>query len=88
MNTIIQLTPERALQQALVYADIQNDEPRCLYSRYADGLYHFVVSTFSLKYEFYVDAETGEVPGISMEPLAYPEILLPGDGSGALSSVA
>jgi len=86
MNAIINLMPEQALQRALIYADIKNDEPFCLSRTYADELYHFVVRTFYMRYEFYVDAVSGEVLGISTEPLSYAaaldvrmggEILLP-----------
>ena len=45
------------------YADIKNDEPFCLSRTYADELYHFVVWTLYLRYEFYVDAVSGEVLG-------------------------
>lgn len=76
MNKIKMLTAEQALNHALIYARIENEEPRCLFSRRRDGLYQFIVRTVCLKYEFYVDAEDGTVLGIDTEPLQYPEALL------------
>lgn len=76
MNTRKNLTTEQAMGRALVYAGIENEDPRYLFSNCKDGLYHFVVTTAYLKYEFYVDAEDGTVLGIDTEPLLYPEALL------------
>lgn len=76
MNTRKNLTTDQALRRALVYARIENEDPRCLFSSGRDGLYHFVVTTVCLKYEFYVDAGDGTVLGIDTEPLLYPEALL------------
>ncbi len=75
MNNKIQLTPAQALQCAIAYAEIKNDEPVCTSGTYADGLYHFIVTTLYLRYEFYIDAVKGEVLGISTEPLSYLETL-------------
>ncbi len=61
-------TAAEALQSALEYAGIAADENRCLLARYDGGLYHILVRTLYQKYEFYVDAESGEVLGISAEP--------------------
>ncbi len=71
------LTREQALCAALEYARIANDETRCLLGLYADGLYRFVVRTPYQRYEFYVDAESGEVLGIDAQPLPYRETLIP-----------
>ena len=75
MNNTIKLTQDQALQCAIIYANIRNDEPVCISGNLADGLFHFIVTTLYLRYEFYVDAGNGEVLGISTEPLAYPEAL-------------
>ncbi len=75
MNTRKNLTTEQALGRALVYARIENEDPRCLFSNYKDGLCHFVVTTAYLKYEFYVNTEDGTVLGIDTQPLLYPEAL-------------
>ncbi len=76
MNTKKNLTTEQAMGRALIYTRIENDDPCCLFSSCRDGLYHFVVATAYLKYEFYVDAEDGTVLGIDTEPLLYPEAML------------
>ena len=88
MNTNVVFTREQALQSAFAFASIQNDEPCCLSSRYTDGLFHFIVSTLYLRYEFYVDAESGEVLGIDTEPLPYEEEHALLHGGEMLSSVA
>ena len=75
MNNTLKLTTDQALQSAIAYAEIENDEPRCASGSFAGGLYHFIVTTLYLRYEFYVDAVSGEVLGISTEPLSYPEAL-------------
>ncbi len=82
------LTPEQAMQFALTSANIENDEPVCQTSRYDEGLYHFVLQTLCLRYEFYVDAANGEVLGISTEPLPYTESLNLCSGKETLPSVA
>ncbi len=75
MNNTMKLTTDQALQSAIAYAEIKNDEPRCTSGSFADGIYHFIVTTLYLRYEFYVDAVSGEVLGISTEPLSYLEML-------------
>ena len=75
MNDKIQLTTDQALQRAIAYAEIKNDDPVCTFSGFANGLHHFIVATVSLRYEFYVDAVEDEVLGISTEPLSYSEAL-------------
>ena len=71
MNTKNDLTQEQAMRHALIFADIEDDEPACMSSRYEEGLYHFVLNTPYMKYEFYVDAADGEVMGIGTEPVPY-----------------
>ncbi len=75
MNNRKHLTREQALGKVLNAADIANVENRCLLVRYLNGLYEIVVRTSYLKYEAYVDGETGEVLGLITEPLPYPEML-------------
>ena len=75
MNNTIKLTPDQALRCAIAYAELKNDEPVCTSCGFADGLFRFIVTTLYLRYEFYVDAVSGEVLGISTEPLSYPEAL-------------
>ena len=70
-----QLTQEQALRAALEYADLSSTDSKCLLSFCSDGLYQLVVYTPYLKYEFYVDALSGEVLGIDMMPLPYPKML-------------
>ncbi len=88
MNTNEHLTRKQALRAAYLSAGIENDGPVCLAGRYDGGFYHFVVRTLFLRYEFYVDAANGEVPGISTEPLPYEEELHACSGEKTLPSVA
>ena len=88
MKTNNHLTPEQAMQLALNYANIRNDEPLCLSMRYAEGLYSFVFYTLHMRYEFYVDAANGEVLGIDTEPLLYAEALDLCSGKEARSPAA
>ena len=73
MNKIIGTSREQALQLAISYANIAGDEPRCLSAEYDSGLHHFLVTTLFMRYEFYVDALSGEVLGIDTQPLPYRE---------------
>lgn len=75
MNSFGNLTSKQALYNALAYAGIENGEYSCRSALLEDGLYHFVVRTNFMNYEFYVDAVNGEVLGISTEPLIYREAL-------------
>ena len=75
MNKTIKLTQDEALRCAIIYTNIGNDEPVCISGNLADGLFHFIVTTLYLRYEFYVDAVSGEILGISTEPLSYLETL-------------
>ncbi len=80
------LTKEQALKLAVDYARIANDNPRCLSVRFAQGLYAFLVETDYMRYEFYVDAAEGDIPGFSAEPLMIPgtdEILRAGRAPSA-----
>ncbi len=69
------ITDSQALSIAIRYAGMENDEYRCLSSRYDRGFFHLVVRTPYLRYEFYVDALDGDVVGISTEPVPYEEAL-------------
>ena len=75
MNNTIKLTPDQALRCAIAYAELKNNEPVCTSCSFTDGLFRFSVTTLYLRYEFYVDAVSGEILGISTEPLSYPETL-------------
>ena len=75
MNTKKCLTREQALQSAIAYAGIDARDAYCLSSSCQEGLYHLKLWTPYLRYEFYVNALTGEVPGIDMEPVPCSEAL-------------
>ncbi len=75
MNAMHDMTKEQALRIALTYAGIENNDFRCLGNSYCGGFYQIAVRTPYLKYEFFVDAASGEVAGIDMEPVPYPEAL-------------
>ena len=75
MTTTHFITKELALRIALTYAGIENSEYHCLSNEYDDGFFRIAVWTPYLKYEFFVDAVSGDVAGIDMEPVPYPEAL-------------
>ena len=75
MNTIIHFTKEQALRIALRNAKNESSEYHCLSNNYDRGFFRIVVWTPYLKYEIYVDAETGEVAGINTAPVLYQEAL-------------
>ena len=89
MNMNTALNSEHALHTALIYAGIEKEEFDCLLQQYEDGLYHFLLRTYWMKYEFYVEDRTGEILGIQTEPLVYREVLdVCGSAGAALSAVA
>ena len=65
---------KQALDSALTCAGLSKEECRCVAHAYEDGYDHFVVHTLLQEYEFYVDAASGEVPGISMIPFTDPDV--------------
>ena len=71
-NTMI--SNQEALSRALAYVEISAAESRCEENRPEDGFYYIEVSTLLLRYEFYVDASTGEVMGANTEPATCPEL--------------
>ena len=75
MTTTHFITKEQALNIALTYAGIENNEPHCLSNVFRSGFYQVAVWTPYLKYEFFVDAENGETAGIDTEPVLYQEAL-------------
>ena len=75
MNTSDRLTKEQALLIALNDAGIENNEFRCLSNCYRDGFFQIAIWTPYLKYEFFVDAVSGDVAGIATEPVPYQEAL-------------
>ena len=75
MNKMIYITKEQALRIALRNAKIESSEYHCLSNNYDRGFFRIVVWTPYLKYEIYVDAETGEVAGINTAPVLYQEAL-------------
>ena len=75
MNTKKRMTKEQALNIALTYAGIENSEYHCLSNEYDGGFFRIAVWTPYLKYEFFVDAASGDVAGIATEPVPYQEAL-------------
>lgn len=72
------ITSEQAMRRAMDYAGLTDAESFWTLDRYEDGLYALSALTLYQRYEFYMDATTGEVLGVNSEPLPYPEMLLPG----------
>ena len=75
MNTMNSLTAKQAQLASLGYVDITETESVCLLNQYENGLYHLLIKTAYMKYEFYVDAARDEVLGVNTEPVPYPEVL-------------
>ena len=89
MTTTHFITKEQALNIALTYAGIENNDFLCLGNICRGGFYQIAVRTPYLKYEFYVDAVNGEVAGIDTEPVPYPEALcFCGAAEGGLMAAA
>ncbi len=57
-----------ALQSALAYAGLTADEACCTFVNLENGLYEFVLLGIFMKYDFYVDVDSGEVLGFNSEP--------------------
>ena len=68
------VTEKQALQAALRYAGLQDAQWQCRLNRLEEGLYRILLRTPYLAWEFYVDADSGEVLGIDTEPIPYPEM--------------
>ena len=69
MTTTHFITKEQALNIALTYAGIENNEPHCLSNVFRSGFYQVAVWTPYLKYEFFVDAVSGDVAGIAISEI-------------------
>lgn len=64
-----QITLSDAIIAAITHSNIENDEPCCVRAVYMNGYFDLAVYTLYQKYDFYVDAFSGEVSGIMSEPL-------------------
>ena len=62
------ITSNEALRIAIRYASLENVSPSCEKILNCDGLYEILLRTLLMRYEFYVDAATGEVLGFNNEP--------------------
>ena len=67
MNNII--TCKEAIAAAISCADLYNNDPRCTCAVLNNGLYELEIRTTFQRYDFYVGAVSGEVLGISSEPV-------------------
>ncbi len=63
------INSKTALNNALTSVGISDGNYCCEYICLESGYYRMIVSTLMLRYEFYVDACTGEVCGINTEPV-------------------
>lgn len=63
------INSKTALNNALTSVGINDGNYCCEYICLEGGCYRLIVSTLMLRYEFYVDAATGEVLGIDTEPM-------------------
>lgn len=64
---------EEAIRIAVAHARLEHDEPYCASAIVEDGFIALAVFTLFQRYEFYVDADSGEVLGIMSEPVLFPE---------------
>lgn len=67
MNNI--LTAAEAYMHAIRYAGLENNDPVLFSAARNGGLYELVVRSNLQRYEFYVGAVSGDVLGISCEPV-------------------
>ena len=58
-----------AINIAVKYACIENDDPYCVSAVYESGYFALTIYTAFQKYEFYVNSYTGELDGIISEPM-------------------
>ena len=63
------INSKSALNNALTSVGITDGNYCCEYVCLENGCYRLIVSTIMLRYEFYVDAATGEVLGTNTEPV-------------------
>ncbi len=89
MSITRNITSEQAMVRAIAFAGINNEEYHCISNHLEGGLYHLIIKTLCMKYEFYIDAVCGDILGIDTEPLPYQDILcLCETAERALSDVA
>lgn len=62
-----------AIRIAVAHSRLENDDPYCVSALYEDDYISLVVYTLYQRYEFYVDAFSGEVSGIMSEPIDFIE---------------
>lgn len=62
------ITISEAIRIAVRFSRLDHDEPYCVSAIYEDDTIALVVFTLFQRYEFYVDACSGEVLGIMSEP--------------------
>lgn len=62
------INSKTAVRNALISVGICDENYRCDYICLEGDCYHIIISTIMLRYEFYVDADTGEILGINTEP--------------------
>lgn len=63
------INSKTALNNALTSVGINDGNYCCEYICLEGSCYRLIVSTLMLRYEFYVDAATGEVLGIDTAPM-------------------
>ena len=68
MNNI-EITIVDAIRIAATYLNVGDSEMCCVRAAYEDGFFVLTLQTLFQKYEFYVHASSGEVVGVSSEPL-------------------
>ena len=67
MNNIF--TSKEAINAAIIYAGLQNDNPRCANVLHRNSMYELTVCTTFQRYDFYVGDVSGEIYGINVEPM-------------------
>lgn len=70
----LQITIPEAIKIAVSFSNLMNNDPYCVSALYEDDLIALVIFTLFQRYEFYVNAGSGEVVGMMSEPTDSDEI--------------
>lgn len=63
-----EITITEAIRLAVSFSKLENNDPYCVSALYEDNYIALVIYTLFQRYDFYVDASSGEVVGMICEP--------------------
>ena len=63
------IDPQVAVAAAVLYGNLRNREVLSADVSFSDNLYEVIIHSEWMDYDCYVDAATGEVPGLTATPL-------------------